>query len=133
MKIWITTKYGTSNITEFENYEQKEKFLKKRTDPEMIELIEKFKKNYNLAGKSMGEIKEFFSLKEDYKNLEYIPTENTPELIKKIFDKLQKNGISTYALTELEVVNVVGKKIKFEEYDGAEYIEIYDDMQWFLV
>ena len=138
MKVWISTDYGSSNISEFKNYEEKKEFFKKRTDPEMIKLIElKEKLLSDIKDLKLSNIYETLGLKKIYDengNMICKTNEYTNEIIQKLFEKMKEYSISPCNFVGLKVISVPSqKRIKFDEYDGSEYIEIYNDMDWFLV
>jgi len=61
-------------------------------------------------------------------------TEKTPDYIKKLFKKLKEYNIPNNSFWDLEVIDIEkDKKFKFSEYDGAEYIEYYNELEWFIV
>ena len=138
MKIWISTDYGSSNIYEFKNYEEKEKFFKQRTDPEMIKLIEEKDKILSeIKNLSLSDIYKTLGIEKTYDengNMICKRTEYTNEIISKLFQKMKEFSINPCFFKGLKVLDVPSqRKIKFNEYDGSEYIEIYRDMDWFLV
>jgi len=138
MKIWLSTSYGSSNIPEkFKSYEEKRKFFNIRSDEKFIKDIEEVNNIIKELRKNFVKNNETPSLRALEKLLgieKYKYSDVTPKPLINVLENLPKFGIENIHFWGLKVVELPSqKKIKFSEYDGSEYIEMYDDMDWFLV
>ena len=149
MKIWLSTSYGSSNIPEkFKSYEEKRKFFNIRSDEKFIKdieevnnIIKELRKNFvkNNETPSLRALEKLLGIEKCYTDADnyvekYKYSDVTPKPLINVLENLPKFGIENIHFWGLKVVELPSqKKIKFSEYDGSEYIEMYDDMDWFLV